>query len=63
MFNLFFVYNLIQMVKKAMLQPLNHEDQVVTQTRHCLIVGNYNDWLVVWNILLFSMYWECHTPN
>jgi|Cyp1metagenome_2_1107374.scaffolds.fasta_scaffold40151_5 hypothetical protein len=46
-----------------MLQPLNHEDQVVTQTRHCLIVVNYNDWLVVWNILLFSMYWECHNPN
>ena len=21
------------------------------------------DWLVVWNILFFSIYWECHHPN
>ena len=23
----------------------------------------YNDWLVVWNITYFSIYWECHNPN
>ena len=20
-------------------------------------------WLVVWNMLYFSVYWECHNPN
>jgi len=23
----------------------------------------HHDWLVVWNILYFSIYWECHHPN
>ena len=22
-----------------------------------------NDWLVVWNMFYFSIYWECHHPN
>jgi hypothetical protein len=24
---------------------------------------NKGDWLVVWNMIYFSQYWECHNPN
>ena len=30
---------------------------------HILNISNYDDWLVVWDIFYFSIYWECHNPN
>jgi hypothetical protein len=39
---------------------LNNVDRL---NRRTYTVNNMLDWLVVWNIFYFSIYWECHHPN
>ena len=31
--------------------------------RMAMFIGNHDNWLVLWNIFYFSIYWEFHHPN